>query len=505
MPRACRGRPDRSIAGGRQLLKSVTADKTLKKAVILTIALVVLVVLSTIPLPESWRVLERATLDGVGQKAIAVLIFTLILWMTEAVPFHITGILGVVIMAVVRIDSFQTIVREGFGNHIVVFFIGVLVLSAFIMRSGLGKRIAVMILSFTGNSTRTILFGFLAAGTLLSMWITDMAVAAMLMPLGRAILEEEGIEPGKSNFGRALMISCAWGPIIGGIGTPAGCGPNPIAIGFLKEMAGIELDFLGWMKYGVPAALMLLPFSWAVLLILFKPELSRLSKTPADLKNEYKKLPPLGREEKITIGIFFLTVILWLTSPLLERLLNMSIPISLPVIFTSSLFFVPGVSRIKWKAIESEVSWSGIILVLSGVSLGMMLYSSGAAKWISVVMLGGIGNLNAFLMILAVILGVSFLKIALSSNTVTATIVIPIIIELSQFMEVSTLAVTLPAALTSSLAFILVTSSPTNVIPYSTGYFSIKDFAKGGIIITLISSLLVATVVLAVGAASGLY
>jgi sodium-dependent dicarboxylate transporter 2/3/5 len=72
-------------------------------------------------------------------------------------------------------------------------------------------------------------------------------------------------------------------------------------------------------------------------------------------------------------------------------------------------------------------------------------------------------------------------------------------------MDVSTLAVTLPAALTSSLAFILVTSSPTNVIPYSAGYFSIKDFAKGGIVITLISSVLVASIMLAVGTIAGLY
>ena len=425
--------------------------------------------------------------------------------MTEALPFHITGLFGIVVMAVLKVDSFGTIVRGGFGNHIVVFFIGVLILSAFIMRSGLGKRIAVIILSFTGNSTRAILFGFLAAGSLLSMWITDMAVAAMLMPLGRAILEEEGIKPQKSNFGRALMIACAWGPIIGGIGTPAGCGPNPIAIGFLREMAGIELTFLGWMKYGVPAALLLLPFSWLVLLLVFKPEISHLKKSREDLKNEHKKLPPLDREEKATISIFLLTVILWLTTPLLEKLLGIVIPMSLPVIFTSGLFFLPGVSKIQWKTIEPEISWSGIILVLSGVSLGMVLYSSGAAKWISLITLGGIGNLNAFLMILIVIIGVSFLKIALSSNTVTATIVIPIIIELSQIMDISALAVTLPAALTSSLAFILVTSSPTNVIPYSAGYFSIKDYAKGGVGITLISSVLVALVVLVVGTLSGLY
>ena len=469
------------------------------------IALVVALIVINLPLGENIRTAGDAVLTKEGQTALAVLIFALILWMTEAIPFHITGLLGIIILAVYKIDTFKNIIRSGFGNNIIVFFIGVLILSAFITKSGLGKRISMFILSLTGNKTKNILMGFLITGMLLSMWITDMAVAAMLMPLAKSILEEEGVKPLKSNFGRALMISTAWGSIIGGIGTPAGCGANPLAIGFLKEMAGIEVSFVDWMIYGVPSAILLIVPSWFILMKFFKPEMTHLKKSKEELKAAYKALPKMDHEEKVTIVLFLLTVTLWLFSPLLETLLGIAIPISMPVIFTACLFFFPGMSNIHWKKIENDISWNGIILVVSGISLGLMLYNTGAALWVSTVLLGGIGTIPTLIQIFAIVVIVSMLKIIFSSNTVTGTIIIPIMIALAQSLGLNALSITMPAAITASLAFILVTSTPTNVIPYSAGYFSIKDMAKAGTVLTIISSTIVAVTLLGIGKITGLY
>ncbi len=484
---------------------TIHQKKETLKILFFGIALVVAIVASTIHLPDSITTVGEATLSNAGQRTIGVLLFALVLWMTEAIPFHITGLLSLLLMTFLKVDSFGAIVQAGFGNHIVVFFIGVLVLSAFISRSGLGNRISVFLLAKTGNSTRTIILGFLVTGALLSMWVTDMAVAAILMPLGRAILREEEIEPLKSNFGKALMIACAWGPIIGGIGTPAGCGPNPLAIGFLKDMAGVDVSFVDWMTYGVPAALLLVIPAWGILLLFFPPEMKTLSKNREELEAEFRELPSMSREEIVTLVIFLLTVTLWLISPLLENLLGISIPISLPVLLTSTLFFFPKVSKIGWKSIEPEISWSGIILVVSGISLGMMLFRTGAAEWLSIILLGRIGGVHPFVRILAIVLIVSLLKVGFSSNTVTATIIIPIIIALTKSLNLEPLSVTLPAALTSSLAFILVTSTPTNVIPYSAGYFSIADMAKAGLLMTLVSSLIVSATIFVLGKIVNLY
>jgi len=457
------------------------------------------------PIPESLATIGGATLTSDGLAAMGVLLFTLLLWLTEAIPFHITGLLGIILLAIFGVDSFATVVSIGFGNHIVAFFIGVLVLSSFITSSGLGNRISVFLLSRTGNRTSVILLGFMTVGALISAWITDTAVAAMLMPLGAAILKEEGVEPLKSNFGKALMISCAWGPTVGGIMTPAGAGPNPIAIGFLKEMAGVELSFLGWMMFGVPAGLLILLPTWGVLMLVFPPEMKRLKKTRAEMQEEYKRLPPMQREEKVTLAIFLATVALWLSTPVWENLLGISIPISLPVLLTASIFFFPGVATTPWAKVEKDVSWSSIILILAGISLGMVLYRSGAAEWLAIATLGGIGSLHPFMLVLLVVIIVSLIKIFLSSNTVTASIMIPIMITLAGAVGLDALTVTMPAALTASMAFIMVTSTPTNVIPYTAGYFSIRDFALGGLIVSLVSAPIVAAVIYGVGLMTGLY
>lgn len=149
---------------------------------------------------------------------------------------------------------------------------------------------------------------------LLSMWISNMAVAAMLMPLAKSLLDEEGLKPLESNFGKALLISVAWGSLIGGFGTPAGNGPNPLAIGFMKDMAGIDVSFLDWMIYGVPISLIHIPIAWGLLLLAFKPEMKYLKRTNQEIRNEFKNQPRLSRDEKVTLILFVATVALWVFS-----------------------------------------------------------------------------------------------------------------------------------------------------------------------------------------------
>ena len=240
------------------------------KYIYIILALVLGFVISKVPLADSITNIGNVTLTSSGQTAIGVLVFALVLWTTEAIPFHITGLLSIFLLAILKIDTFSSIIQAGFGNTIVIFMIGILIQSSFISISGLGKRISTFLLSKTGNNTKIIILGFIIVGALLSMWISDMAVAAILTPLAVVILREEKLTPLKSNFGRALLISCAWGPVIGGLGTPAGCGPNVLTIGFLKDLAGIDISFVDWMIFGVPATLLLILPVWGIILLFFR-------------------------------------------------------------------------------------------------------------------------------------------------------------------------------------------------------------------------------------------
>jgi sodium-dependent dicarboxylate transporter 2/3/5 len=259
------------------------------------------------------------------------------------------------------------------------------------------------------------------------------------------------------------------------------------------------------MAYGIPSALLLVAPTWGILLLFFPPEMKKLKVSKEDLKAELRNMPSMNREEKITLAIFSLTVLIWVFTPFLQNLLGMKIEISLPALLAATLFFLPGMSKTKWKLIEAEIDWAGIILIVSGLSLGTYLYKSGAAEWLAVSLLGRIGDVPMFAQIFLVTLGVCLLKVVFSSNTVTATILIPLIIGLGKALNMDVTAITLAAGLTSSLAFILVTTTPTNVIPFNAGYFSIKDMAKAGLALTFVASGIIAVVFMVVGSLRGTF
>lgn len=467
-------------------------------------AVVILVAAMLVPLPESMSTIHGMELSGQGRAALASLAFALVLWIAEAMPFHITGLLAVLVMTVLGAGTYTDIVRYGFGDDVVVFFIGVLVIAAGLRRSGLAKRAGSLVLSMTGNSTKRIIFGFLAAGAFLAMWITALGAVAIIMPLALVILTDEGEKPGASTFGTALMMACAWGPLIGALGTPAGSGSNPIAIRFMSEIAGYEISFLGWMLYGIPAALVLLPAAWLVIILIFPPERPRLRKSDEAIRSEARSRTPLTRDELAVGTIFVSTIALWMLSPAIGRALGIKVPISMGAMLAVVAMFAPGVTSYAWKDIEKDIDWSGILLIATGISLGTTLYKTGAAAWVATAVLGGVGALPVFWRIAAIVLGVFAIKVVFSSNTLTGTIIVPLVLAIGTSLGLDARGLALAAALASNLAFILVTTSPVNVIPYTTGFFTIRDMAKAGIVLAAVAALAIAAVVTVLGGMAGI-
>ena len=145
------------------------------------------------------------------------------------------------------------------------------------------------------------------------------------------------------------------------------------------------------------------------------------------------------------------------------------------------------------------MDWGGVILIVAGLSLGVMVFDTGAARWLAQVMLGRLDVIPTVLQPFVIVLVVAALHLLFSSNTVTGTIIMPIVIALAQDLNIDVWTVAAPAAFTSTLAFILVTESPTNVLPYSAGYFSIRDMAKVGIAMTVGAAVCVTVSILLVG------
>ena len=469
-------------------------------------AIVLMVAVHALPSPAPLeRNGEAIELTAGGKACIGILAFAVILWVSEAIPFAVTSLFGLLLIPMFGIADYETVVNAGFGDPIITFFIGVLMLSAGFTRSGLGTRLVLHVLLTSGPRTDRVLLGFLVVGALLSMWITDMAVAAILLPLGVGLLKDARLAPLESNFGKALMIACAYGPLIGGIATPAGTGANPIAIGYLRELAGVNISFLHWMSLGVPASLIMIPLGWLILLRVFPPEVATLPFGRGDIERKLHSLGPPTPVEIKTLVIFAVTIVLWLITPLLAQVTEGRIdpPIQAVALFGGLSLFLPKIRVLSWKEAQHDVDWGGVLLIVAGLSLGLMVFETGAARWLAHVLLGNIGLVPIFVQPFIIVIAVAFLHLMFSSNTVTGSIIMPILIALALDLGVDAWTIAAPAAFTPSLAFILVTETPTNVIPYASGYFSIRDMAKVGIWMTFVAALCVTVSIVGVGLLSG--
>ena len=455
-----------------------------RKLLILLAATALLFAIHMLPTPAP---LQRAgnliPLTAQAKTCLGIMAFAVILWVTETLPFAATSLLVLLIIPAFGIEDFRAVVRVGFGDPVITFFIGVLMLSAAFTTSGLGTRLTYLVLLRVGTRTDRVLLGILVVGMLISMWITDIAVAAMLLPLGIGLLHDAGLHPGQSNFGRSLMIAAAFGPLIGGIATPAGTAANLVAIGQLKQLVSVDVSFWRWMGLGVPASLMMIPFAWWILRWLFPPEIDRLPITTETIRERLRDLGPLRHGERGTLLVFVTAVALWLFT---------SLPVEAVGLGAGVALFLPGIRVLSWKEAEAQVEWGGVMLIVAGLSLGLAVFDTGAARWLAWVLLGQITAVPDPLRPFVIVVAVAALHMLFSSNTVTASIIIPILVALATDLRLDPWATVAPAAFTSSLAFILVSEGPTTIIPYSSGYFSIRDMAKAGILMTIAAAACVA-------------
>jgi sodium-dependent dicarboxylate transporter 2/3/5 len=454
----------------------------------LVAAAALLLLINQLPAPPP---LERAgnliPLTAHGKACLAIMAFAVTLWVTETLPFAATSLLVVLLIPAFGVADYRTVVRAGFGDPVITFFIGVLLLSAAFTQSGLGTRLTYFVLRRVGTRTDHVLLAVLTVGTFISMWVTDMAVAAMLLPLGVGMLRDAGLRPRDSQFGRSLMIATAFGPLIGGIATPAGTAANIVAIGQLKQLANTDVSFLRWMALGTPAALLMIPFAWQILRWLFPAEMVRLPISPEAIRARARNLGPLQPGERRTLLIFASVVTLWLIDPLLRLWSGgrIALPVEAVGLAGGVALFLPGIRVLTWKEAEAGVEWGGLMMIVAGLSLGLAVYDSGAARWLAWVLLGQITSIPEALRPFVIVLAVSALHLLFSSNTVTASIIIPILVALATDLRLDAWTTVAPAAFTSSLAFVLVSEGPTTIIPYSSGYFSIGDMAKAGACMTL--------------------
>ncbi|MEE8464250.1 MAG: SLC13 family permease, partial [Gammaproteobacteria bacterium] len=220
-------------------------------------------------------------------------------WIFEPIPIPATSLIPLAVLPLVGVLT-PSQVGEAYGSPLILLLLGGFMLSTALARSGAHRRIALgMVHAFGGDSPRRLVFGFMAAAAVLSMWISNTATTLMLLPIVLAITEKVT----DSRMKVSLLLGVAFAANIGGLGTPIGTPPNLIFMKVYAENTGIEITFLGWMKWALPVVMIMVPITGIWL--------------TRGLKKQVKlALPDVGtwRTEEIrTLIVFALTALLWMT------------------------------------------------------------------------------------------------------------------------------------------------------------------------------------------------
>ncbi|MBI5641910.1 MAG: DASS family sodium-coupled anion symporter [Deltaproteobacteria bacterium] len=418
--------------------------------------------LVTMPSPEG--------LSPEGQKAIAIFVVCLILWVSNIVPLAITSLFAIVLVPLFGVLSKKE-TYSLFGNEAVFFILGAFILAGAVMHSGISNRIALNIMDRFGGSPKKLLISIFLLSAFISFFMSEHAVAAMLFPIVLEISKGLNLKPGKSNYGKLLFFALAWGCVIGGVGTFLGGARVPLAVGILKETTSSTIGFLEYSIAVFPLVVVLLIAGYIVLTRFFPIDIGGVSSAHVVLEKRIKGLGKMSSHEYAVGAILLLTIIGWIVFGEGLGLSTVAL-ISVVVLFIFRL--------VRWKDIEEYVNW-GIILMYGGaIVLGAALDKSGAAGWLVKFV---IGNWQGSpWTVFAIFSFLSILLTAAMSNAAVIAILLPVSIGLASKLSIDPVILTYAIAVPAGLDFMFPMGTPAIAIAASSNYINVKESAKGGFI-----------------------
>lgn len=441
----------------------------------------------------------------------AIFISAVLLWFTEALPVAVTALLVPTLAVLYGVETSGNAFR-GYSNDIIFLFIGVFFLAAGMQKHGLDKRMAYIVLTSKVGSHSFLALAFLLGllSYVLSMWVSNTATAAMLVPIAlgiaAAIDEKSAASRLQSNSKVFLLLLIAYSTSAGGIATPIGTPPNLLLIGFLAER-GIHIDFIQWVLFALPLSIAMFLSIFGVLYVLFPPPKAgetHLSELRENFIARKESLGKMRREEWFVALCFSLAVIFWIVPGLVESLFSgqpvaewarQFLPMSVVAIIVGSLLFVlPGRSGhdervLSWRDAR-EIDWATVLLFGGGLCLGNLLQSTGVAGDIGKNMLHLVGS-NVWLLVV-VGAAVTLLFTEVASNTASASIFISILLgALPEQATILHYAPLLAVCFAASLGFMLPIGTPPNAIVFGTGEVQIKQMIRAGAVLNVIGFLLI--------------
>ncbi len=428
--------------------------------------------------------LNTLPFEPAASKGLALLVFVAVLWLTEALHVTVTALLvPVLAIGLGLVKSKEAL--SAFADPTIFLFFGGFALATALHIQQLDRLIANKIMAMAKGKLSVAVIYLFSVTAFLSMWMSNTATAAMMLPLAMGILSKLDKEAHHNTY-VFVLLGIAYSASIGGMGTLVGSPPNAIVA------SQLNLTFADWLKYGLPIMFILMPLMIATLYVVFKP------KFDVTFEHSFEKIE-LNRERIITLSIFGVIAICWVfgdkINPLISGLLGLQGKIgsfdSIVALFAAVLICITRVA--SWDDIQKNTEWGVLMLFGGGLTLSSVLGQTGASK----VMADGIVFLieggHFYLIGLLVAAFIIFLT-EFTSNTASAALLVPIFISIAQALNMPPVGLALIIGLGASCAFMLPVATPPNAIVFGTGQIKQSEMVKAGFWLNIICIFVIATV-----------
>jgi len=426
-------------------------------------------------------------LDTDAWRSLCVFGLCVFLWVTTLIPLAITGLLAIALIPILGIQS-EALTYSYFGSKAVFFILGAFTLGAAVVGCGLSTRVTTWALRRFGSSPQqlvTTIFVFTAGASCV---MSEHAVAAMCFPVVLEVVRSLQLPRGKSRFAKAMFFALAWGCIIGGTATILGGGRAPLAIGILEQSPVLSepttISFLEYMVLDLPLVLLLFCVGYVMLRVTLKPEIDTIAPALEALERRMGDLGKITLREKLVALAMVITIACWVIAGEEFGLANIA------MLSTTALFVF---KLVTWRDVEANVNWGVILMYGGAITLGSVLAETGAATWMTELLVGNWqGSPESLLMAMGLL---TVILTEFMSNSAVIAILMAPGLSLAVANGIDPRIMTMAIVLPSNFAFMFPMATPATALAYSSGTFSPREAIARGALLDLMGLVLLAVLV----------
>ncbi|UOP04445.1 SLC13 family permease [Conchiformibius kuhniae] len=407
-----------------------------------------------------------------ANRGLAILIFVGILWFTEAVHITVTALMVPLLAVFCHIpDMTAKTALAHFSDPIIFVFFGGFALATALHMQRLDRKIAMWVISLSGGNMWVAVLLIFAVTAFLSMWISNTATAAMMLPLAMGLMSHLDREKEHNTY-VFVLLGIAYCASIGGLGTLVGSPPNAIAA------KALGLDFSGWMAFGLPMMLALLPVMVFSLVLMLRPNFKQRVNTLE------KEDIPWTLHRVITVVIFVSTATAWIGSKQIGAWTGVTKGLD-SLIAVAAAVAVVVFGTVRWREVARNTDWGVLMLFGGGIALSSLMDKSGASAALGNEVAQTFGGASPLVVIVVVAAFIVFLT-EFTSNTASAALLVPVFATIAAEMGMPKEVLVMIIGIGASCAFMLPVATPPNAIVFGTGLIRQKEMMRVGVLLNLL-------------------